>query len=144
MGLLLAAAAAPAARGLPYAHAVGACRGDPIVVLSNGATIDLNLAIGDTLSDVRSIAYTLHGPIGTSLVSVSYPDGTGNISSVQYVPDDAAGNYDGDTVVTTGIKVGMTAYLQVLTLPATGGSPTPAAPAQGHSGQDLHIHLHIA
>lgn len=129
---------------LSPAHAAVGCRADPVVTLSNGAVLDLNLSINDTLSDVQHVAYTLHGPVGTSLASVSYPDGTGAISAVQYVPDDTLGNYDGDTVVTTGIKVSMTAYLQVLTLPSTGDTPTSAAPAQGHSGQDLHIHLHIA
>jgi hypothetical protein len=115
-----------------------------VAILSSGAVLDLNLSINDALSDVRHVAYTLHGPAGTSLVAVAYPDGTGAISDVRYLPDDTPGNYDGDTVVTTGTKVAMTAYLAVVTLPTGGGTPTPAAPAQGHSGQDLHIHLHIA
>jgi hypothetical protein len=133
--------------GLGAAHqtqAMVACRADPVITLSNGAVIDLNLSIVDTLSDVSHVAYTLHGPIGTSVVSYSYPDGTGAISSVTYVADDTPGNYDGDTTVTTRTKVAMTAYLAVLALPTSGGTPTPAAPAQGHSAQDLHIHLHIA
>jgi hypothetical protein len=115
-----------------------------VVTLSNGATLDLNRAINDTLRDVQHVAYTLHGPKGTSLVAATYPDGTGAISSVSDVADDSAGNYDGDTIVTTGTNATMTAYLAVLTLPTSGGTPTSAAPAQGHSGQDLHIHLHIA
>lgn len=118
-----------------------------MVVLSNGAILDLNLLIGTsggTLSDVQHIAYTLHGPKGTSLMATSFPDGTGAISAVTYVADDSLGNYDGNTVVTTGTKVNITAFLTVLSLPTVGGTPTPAAPAQGHSGQDLHIHFHIA
>ena len=142
--LLLTAAVALAASGLPRASAATACRADPVVILSNGAVIDLNLSISDTLSNVQHVAYTLHGPAGTRLVFVYYPDGTGAISSVQYLSDDTLGNYDGDTVVTTGVKDTMTAFLSVLALPFTGGNPTPPAPAQGHSGQDLHIHLHIA
>jgi hypothetical protein len=130
--------------GPNLAHAASPCRVDPVVSLSNGAVIDLNLAVNDSLSDVRHVSYTLHGPVGTSLISVSYPDGTGAISTVQYLADDKLGNYDGDTIVTTGTNVSMTAYLQVLALPTTGGTPTTAAPAQGHSGQDLHVHLHIA
>jgi hypothetical protein len=144
VGLLFAALLALAIAGLPRAQAIVGCRADPVVTLSNGAVIDLNLSINDTLSDVLHVHYTLHGPVGTSLVSVSYPDGTGAISDVEYVANDTLGNYDGDTVVTTGTKVGMTAYLSVLQLPISGGTPTPAAPAKGHSGQDLHVHLHIA
>lgn len=143
-GPLLAAVLALALAGLPGAYAATGCRADPVARLSNGAVLDLNLSINDAAPDIQHIAYTLHGPVGTSLVSVSFPDGTGAISAVQYVADDSPGNYDGDTVVTTGTKAGMTAYLQVLTLPSSGGTPTPAAPAQGHSGQDLHIHMHIA
>ena len=94
--LLVYALAAPAAR------AAVVCRADPVVTLSNGVTLDLQISVQDTLSDVQHVAYTLHGPAGTTLVSVSYPDGTGSISSVQYVADNNTGNYDGDTVVTTG------------------------------------------
>jgi len=123
------------------------CRADPVVTLSNGATLDLNLLINTsngTLKDVQHITYTLHGPKGTTLTTTSFPDGTAAISTVTYIADDTLGNYDGDTVVTTGTKVDMTAFLSVLTLPTAGGTPTPAAPAQGHSGQDLHLHFHIA
>jgi hypothetical protein len=123
------------------------CRADPVVTLSNGATLDLNLLINTsdgTLSNVQHIAYTLHGPKGTSLQRVSFPDGTGAISAVTYVADDTLGNYDGDTMVTTGTKINITAFLSVVTLPTSGGTPTSAAPAQGQSGQDLHIHFHIA
>lgn len=137
-GLLAAPLAAPSA------HAAVACRADPVVTLSNGMTLDLSLSINDTLSDVQHIAYTLHGPLGTSLTSVSFPDGTGAISTVTYVADDTLGNYDGDTIVTTGTKVSMTAYLTPLALPPGSGTATPTAPAQGHSGQDLHVHLHVA
>lgn len=142
--LLVAAGLALTVFGSPAAHAAVGCRADPVLTLSNGAVIDLNLSISDALSDVQNIVYTLHGPVGTRLVSASYPDGTGAISTVNYVPDDTSGNYDGDTVVATGTKVSMTAFLAVLSLPAAGATPTPAAPAQGHSGQNLRIHLHIA
>jgi len=128
-------------------RAAAGCRADPVVTLSNGATLDLNLAFttsDGTLSGVQHIAYTLHGPKGTSLVSTSFPDGTGALSAVTYVADNTVGNYDGDTLVSTAVKVTVTAYMSVLTLPTTGGTPTPAAPAQGHSGQNLHIHFHIA
>ncbi len=125
--------------------AVG-CRADPLLTLSNGATIDLSLEIGKkdfTLQDVQHISYTLHGPVGTSLVSTSFPDGSGNISTVTYVADDAPGSYDGDTVVTTGSKVKVTSYLSVVTLPTDGGTPTPVEPEKGHSGQDVYTHLYI-
>src|SRR5579871_5023014 len=63
-GLLLSAVLAFVASGQPRVHAAVGCRGDPVVQLSNGAVLDLNLSINDALSDVQHIAYTLHGPIG--------------------------------------------------------------------------------
>jgi hypothetical protein len=117
-----------------------ACRADPVVVLANGITVDLHVSINDTLSDVSHISYVLHGPPVASAVA-TYPDGSGSISSFKYVPDDNVGNYDADIVVTTRTMVSMTGYMDwVVGL----GNPTPTAPAQGHSGQDLHIHMHVA
>jgi hypothetical protein len=117
-----------------------ACRADPVVTLSNGVTVDLHVSINDTLNDVVHISYVLHGPPVLSAVA-AYPDGTGAISSFRYVPDNNVGNYDADIVVTTRTSVSMTGYLDwVIGL----GQPTPTAPAQGHSGQDLHIHMHVA
>ena len=128
------------------AHAAIACRADPIVQLSNGITVDLHVSINDSLSDVHHINYVLHGPPLQSSSTVpayvvSYPDGTGSFSSFTYMPDDNVGNYDADIVVTTGTMVSMTGYLDWV---IGGGQPTPTAPAQGHTGQDLHIHMHVA
>ena len=124
--------------------ALSACGSDPTVVLSNGVTFDLSTSISDNISDVRHISYTLHIPSNASVTSVTYTDGTQAISSFTAVADENSGNYDSYTVVTTGTpNVNVTAYFTVLAVPA-GQTATPGAPAQGHSGQTLHVHLHIA
>ncbi len=56
----------------PQAHAIiGGCGGDPIVVLSNGTTLDLSTTATTDASTVSQIAYTLHVPAGTQVVSVT-------------------------------------------------------------------------
>jgi len=53
-GILLSAAIA-APLGARHAHAYGACRTDPIVVLSNGTVLDLSATIGLDVSQVSDI-----------------------------------------------------------------------------------------
>lgn len=157
LGLALTAGLlAGSSHALTTAHAALACRADPVVTLSNGITVDLHVSATDTLSDLRHISYVLHGPplpaapgapagfllSGSGWYTATYPDGTGAISSFQYVPDDNVGNYDAYITVTTGTaNVAMTGYMDWV---VGTGKPTPTAPAQGHSGQALHIHMHVA
>ncbi len=154
---LIAGLLAAGPLGAPrHAAAYGFCRSDPIVVLSNGITVDLHVTANDTLSDLRHVSYVLHGPplpaaplapvgalgSGSGWYTAIYPDGTGAISSFQYVPDDNVGNYDAYITVTTGTpNISMTGYMDWV---VGTGNPTPTAPAQGHIGQALHIHMHVA
>jgi hypothetical protein len=153
---LLGAALAAGLLAVNTADAAVACRADPVVTLSNGITVDLHVTANDTRSDLQHVSYVLHGPplpaapgapagfvgSGRGWYTVIYPDGTGAISSFQYVPDDNVGNYDAHITVTTVTpNVSMTGYMDW----AVGtGTPTPTAPAQGHSGQALHIHMDVA
>lgn len=58
----------------PRAHAAfGACRSDPLVTLSNGVTLRLYADIATDASQVQQVAYALHGPVGTSVVSAVIP-----------------------------------------------------------------------
>src|SRR5215212_8296117 len=50
--------------------AVGGCRSDPIVILSDGTILDVSADIGTDVSNVREIHYVVHGPRGVKLVSV--------------------------------------------------------------------------
>jgi hypothetical protein len=60
--------------GTNLAHAaIGACRADPIVLLSSGVKVQLYSDIADVPTNVKSVAYVLHAPVGTRVVSVSYP-----------------------------------------------------------------------
>lgn len=55
------------------------CRSDPVVVLSNGAIIDISAAVQTDRANVEYIAYTLHIPQGIWVVSVV---GTGLLDRV--------------------------------------------------------------
>ncbi len=76
----------------PHAHAIiGGCGGDPIVVLSDGTTIDVNATTDADASAVRRIVYTLHAPAGTRVVSVT---SLGVRETLSFVADNAPGRYD--------------------------------------------------
>lgn len=123
------------------AHAqLAACRSDPVVTLSNLAVIDLQAGISDSLSDVKSVTYVVHGPKGTSKLAVVNTDTLiGLKESVSYVADDSSGTYDVYTTVYTGQSgVAVTAYTTVVSpLGLTLSSPT----VSGKSGQTLHTHV---
>jgi hypothetical protein len=55
------------------AHALSSgCRSDPIVLLSNLATIDMSTALGTDVANVDHIVYTLHIPPGLRVLSIVY------------------------------------------------------------------------
>jgi hypothetical protein len=128
----------------PAHAALTRCSTDPVVTLSNGVTLEVNVSIQDTLSDVTNVSYALNIPTGVTVKSVAYPDGSGSISTLTWTAKNTIGNYDDNTVVTTKTpNISMTANFQVTVLPA-GQTATYGAPAQGHSGQTLHVHVHVA
>ena len=81
----------------------GVCRTDPTVVLSDGLTIEMYADINDSISDVRSVQYTLHVPIAVHATSITY-DRYGSIEHVSIVADQPSGHGYSDTLVTTGAK----------------------------------------
>jgi len=108
-----------------HAAAYGFCRSDPIVTLNNGLIVHLSATIGDTPSDITGVAYTMHAPVGTSVVSVVYPPDPNNIpQTFQFVADNPAGVWDSYTYVdtkTTGIGVTATAEIaNLIVFAATG------------------------
>ena len=131
----------------PRAHAAfAACRADPIVALSNGVKVQMGNTIYDAAANVTKVAYTLHGPAGTTVKSVVYP--TDNTSGVPetfaYVADNQAGDYDSYSSIydaNTGVNV---TAATVVTNTITGQSVNQTA--QTHLsgwGVALHIHAHL-
>jgi len=120
----------------PRAHAIiGGCRGDPVVVLSNGTALDLNATADTDASTVRRIAYTLHAPVGTQVVSVT---SLGPRETLSFLADNAPHTYDTVTRVdatTAGAAVTTTTTaVPVVGVPATGS-------ATGTTNENLRISL---
>jgi hypothetical protein len=54
----------------PATHAaIGGCRSDLIVTLSNGDALDVSTVVDDTTTDVQQVRYTLHAQIETWVTS---------------------------------------------------------------------------
>ena len=54
----------------PDTHAaIGGCRSDPIVTLSDGNVLDLHATVTDTYDDVDQVSYTLYVPNGVWVTS---------------------------------------------------------------------------
>ena len=78
------------------------CRSDPLVVLSNGTTLDLSADIATALWDVRSVTYTLHIPAGLAVVAVvSTPSWPTTVEQFTVYADNGRGVYTSDTLVET-------------------------------------------
>jgi hypothetical protein len=97
----------------PRAHAIiGGCAGDPVVILSNGDSLDLNTFVSDSLSDVRQISYTVHVPAGVSEVVVL---SLGPTETLRVVDDNPPRTYDTMTWVDTATTgVGATATTTIV------------------------------
>ncbi len=118
------------------AHAIIAgCGGDPVVVLSDGTTLDLNATADTDASTVRRIAYTLHAPAGTWVVSVT---ALGVRETLSFLADTTPHTYGTVTRVdatTAGAAVTTTTTaVPLLGVPATGA-------ATGTTNENLRISL---
>jgi hypothetical protein len=118
--------------------AIGGCRSDPVVLLSSGDILDLRADIGDSATDVGQVAYTLHGPAGTSVITITPSSGLlGPKETFQYMADSAAGSYGVETMVST-----LTPHVAVTAAAmAIGALWTDSASASGWSQQLLSLAL---
>ena len=122
------------------AHAeISVCRRDPIINLSNGATVDLTVTISDTPADVQHIAYTLHAPAGTSVVDVIYTGGMRGIESLQFQADQTTNTYKASALVSTiRNKSAAVTFTGVL---IAGTGPPRSASVSGTAGRALALTL---
>jgi len=127
------------------AHALEACRADPIVTLSNGMQVQMSDTMYDDASNISKVTYTLYGPVGTTVTSVSYANSTpGIVETFQYVADNNAGDYDSYAAIYDNTPQVYVQYFMTLTNTATGASMSQSAQTHlSHSGAILHIHLHM-
>ena len=135
LGAALVAASLLAGPLFPHhaSAAIGYCRSDPAVRLSDGTVIHMSAVINDDSADVQSVEYTLHAPVGTSVEHVVYSGGSKVTETVHFVADETPNTFDTTTVVSTGLaNVEVSAETQVAGLGA--------GDVSGVSGQDLTVH----
>jgi len=91
--------------GPATAHGAAGVGCDPIVVLSNGVTVQMTatIGVGDS-STIGSIPWQLHAPSGTSVVSVTYNDGVSAKEKLQFTADQPAGTYQTSVMVKASVK----------------------------------------
>ncbi len=120
-----------------HAHAMQACYSDPIVLLSNGQTVDLSAQIADSSADVTSVSYILTLPTHVTPTQVVYTGGAfaGKEHFTYKNRGDTTRVYGSSTVLTTATAgIGLTAQSRV-----TGVYGQAQASASGEAGQNLAI-----
>jgi hypothetical protein len=99
--------ASPAQAGVEF------CRSDPVVILSDGTTLDVSVDIHTDVSNVKTINYTVHGPRGVKLVAaLSTPTiGFRGKEVFSYVADAEPKQYITDSKVeTVNNHIAVTSY----------------------------------
>ena len=120
------------------AHAAIACRADPVVTLSNGVTLQISEDIAADASQVAAIAYVVHAPAGTQLLSVTYTAGAiGTKEKLKVTTDAPAGTYTSDTDVSVAIKGTSITGTTVVSQTANPSAPTATASFSGLSSQHM-------
>src|SRR6185312_13076841 len=105
----------------PAHAALAACGSDPIVYLSNGATMSIQATIYDVGADIQHLTYTAHVPKGLTVTRVVYTKDpyAGNRETLTVYADQAAGVYIVSSLIqtkTAGIKVVANDTLTITTL----------------------------
>jgi hypothetical protein len=119
--------------------AIGGCRSDPVVTLSNGDAVELHATIDDTTTDVQLVSYTLHGPAGTSLRGEVDIAMLGPKDCFLYNADEPAGILRASVKVTTGTP-GKSVTAAAVLVDATGAVLSTAS-ASGQSPQMLQMNV---
>jgi hypothetical protein len=141
-GGLTLLAGATLLNGTGGTHAATVCRTDPTVTLSNGAQVTLYEDISDSAGDVTGVSYQLHIPVGLTVKSIAYSGAVASsLQTITVKADENAGNYDAYTVLSTRTaNISVTAYMSG----TSNGATTVSCHTNGHNGQQLHSHLHLA
>ena len=77
-----------------------ACRTDPIIVLTNGAQLQMDARMTTNIENVRSVVYTIHAPVGVRVALILYTDNPlRNVERVVFHADGPPDQYSITTVV---------------------------------------------
>src|ERR1700712_918614 len=103
LSILLVCLGIGLATGAPSAFAaVGGCRADPKVWLSNGAKVTMSASITADASAVKVVIYTVHVPRGVTMTSVVFTGGVLKDKERVVVVADRTSGYQLSTVTDMG------------------------------------------
>lgn len=121
----------------PVGASFSTCGSDPVVMLSNGATVTLSATIGESADAVQRVVYDLRVPHRTTVVSITYGGDVVASKELLRVHDSAPdGTYEsGVLVITQDENIPVTATATVV------GTSTATASVSGYAGQFLTIRL---
>jgi hypothetical protein len=117
--------------------AIGGCRSDHVVTLSNGGMLDLHATVHDTTTDVQQISYTRHAraSVGTWVTSVVNTPALGPKDSFQFCSDEPLNTYRAGAEVSTVTPQALAATTDLVgvtgTVLATTGPPARAHRCSG-------------
>jgi len=136
IGLMLA----PSGR----ADAILWCRGDPVVVLSNGMVMDIGASVATSIFRVETIHYELHAPVGVSLVAAVGTPGLVTLlglpkETFTFYADQPPGQY---MVVTTVQTRGNADVIADTTLLSPSGLRLSFHTTPGRNGEAITLILH--
>jgi hypothetical protein len=116
------------------------CRADPVVILSNGVTMDFGATITTLPMFVTEVHYELHVPAGVSLVAVIHtPTWLTSQETFTFYADQPAGQY---TIITTvHTSVGNTSVVADGTLISPFGLRLDRGTAPGVEGSPITLVL---
>jgi hypothetical protein len=120
IALMLALMVAPLSAGA----AVGGCRVDPILVLSNGLRIQVDVTIDTVAGNISSVDYEIHGPTNTRVVSTSYAGNTSIPENVTYIADAHNGTVTVETTVNASVRADVEVIASAGTDSSTDGGRT--------------------
>lgn len=116
------------------------CRSDPVVVLSNGVTMDISADISTWPWRVQRVDYILHAPEGVELVAaVGTPTWLTSQETFTFYADQAAGEYHIETIVHT--NQGNASVTANTILVSALGLHLDSESVPGAEGQVLHAYL---
>lgn len=118
------------------------CRSDPVVLLSNGMTLDLSADISVLPWQVEHVDYILHVPQDVSLVaSIATPSWPTAVETFTLYNDAPSGEYHTETIVYTSQgNAAATAHTILLSIV---GIQLDSVSVSGMEGEILHAYVHV-
>jgi hypothetical protein len=116
------------------------CRSDPVVILSNGITMDISADIGSFPWNVQRVDYILHAPVGTQLVvAIGTPTWLTSQETFTFYADQQPDEYHVETIVHT--YQGNPAVTANTILLSVLGIHLDSESIPGYEGELLHAYL---